>query len=89
MISPQNMKTWQAKVVAISFIVMTLLGNFWVLRMVLGQDVPQWFFHLLVVAVLAVIFGGSSLMWRSYMDTELEGLSQMDADETHENNHRE
>lgn len=78
MISAAAMKTWQAKAVAIAFIVLTLLGNFWVMLLALGQPIPAWFFHLLVAAVAVVLVGGASLLWRQFMEGELSDLAEMD-----------
>lgn len=50
-----------ARVTAIGFITLILLGNFWVIRAVTGSPIPSWFPVISLIGILTVFTGGTIL----------------------------
>jgi len=80
-ISSKQMGSWQAKVVASSFILLTLLGNFWILFIILGQEVPAFMLHGAQIAVAGVVMGGLSMLWQAMNGTAPDQVELPDSQE--------
>jgi hypothetical protein len=59
-------KSWATKSVAIGFIALTLLGNYWIVLVITGQKTPQWFHDTIVFTSLWVLLSGVGLLITSF-----------------------
>ena len=59
-------KTTSAKFVAIGFIAMVLLGNYWFTMSILGKDIPPIFYNLIELVTAWTIISGACLLLAAY-----------------------
>lgn len=58
----QLRKSFPAKLTAIGFIGLILLGQFWLVYLMMGREGPQWIGYAMQVSLVAVILGGIGLL---------------------------
>lgn len=56
-----KLKTWGKKLTALSFILLILIGNLWVIYRFTGESLPQWTIEVFFVGV-AIVFMGFLMM---------------------------
>jgi len=59
---PNLRRSFASKVVAISFIALILLGNYWVVLALTGSPLPGWLYDAGVLSTAGVLAGGIGLL---------------------------
>lgn len=60
--------SWWTKLIAIGFILLILMGNFWVVFLITGQAIPEWlqsgFMANIGFLVICCLGFGGMVLWR-------------------------
>ena len=65
---PHIRQSLAAKIVAVGFIILILLGNFWVVGHLLGREPAEWMSVLGLGGLGLVLIGGVFLIFQIVMD---------------------
>lgn len=71
-------QSWPARVAAIGFIVLILVGNVWATHLLLGNQIPQWIGYGFAVAIAVSLAGGLGLAALA-LKRQMSGESARDA----------
>ncbi len=61
--APELRRSLPTRLVAIAFIAMILLGNYWLVERLLGQPAPGWLSASFALAILTAGVGGCGMMF--------------------------